>query len=60
MESLNLLDKKIKMNTKDKYNFPKGPIGKDELAKLKNLFDSLEKDSQAYDFLTPVNYVGKK
>lgn len=47
------------MTTKDKYNFPKGPIGKDELAKLKNIFDSLEKDTQAYDFLSPVNYVGK-
>lgn len=48
------------MTSKDKYNFPKGPIGKDELGKFKNIFDSLEKDPQAYDFLTPVNYVGKK
>lgn len=59
MKSLNLLDKKIKMQTKEKYIFPKGPIGKDELAKFKNIFDSLEKDPQAYDFLIPVNYVGK-
>lgn len=47
------------MTTKDKYTFPKGPIGKDESAKLKNILDSMEKDPQAYDFLTPVNYVGK-
>ncbi len=47
------------MTTKEKANFPSGPITKDELAKFKNLFDVLEKDNQAYDFLTPVNYVGK-
>lgn len=47
------------MTTKEKANFLSGQITKDELAKLKNLFDALEKDSQAYDFLTPVNYVGK-
>jgi len=47
------------MTTKEKYNFPKGPINKDELAKFKNIFDALEKDPQAYDFLTPVNFVGK-
>ena len=48
------------MTTKEKYNFPKGPINKEELSKFKIIFDALESDSQAYDFLTPVNFIGKK
>lgn len=47
------------MTTKEKYNFPRGPLNKDELPKFKNIFDALEKDPQAYDFLTPVNFIGK-
>lgn len=48
------------MTTKEKHVFPKGPVNKDELAKLKTIFDALENDTQAYDFLTPVNFIGKK
>ena len=47
------------MTTKEKANFSSGQITKDELVKCKSLFDALEKDNQAYDFLTPVNYIGK-
>jgi hypothetical protein len=46
------------MTTKEKYNFIKGPVTKEEISKFKNIFDGLEKDPQAYDFLTPVNYIG--
>lgn len=47
------------MTTKEKYVYPKGPLNKEELAKFKIIFDALENDSQAYDFLTPVDYAGK-
>jgi len=47
------------MTTKEKSNFLSGLITKDELAYFKSIFDALEKDNQAYDFLTPVNYSGK-
>ncbi len=38
--------------------FNKGPITKEECQKLKEIFDTLEKDTQAYDFLEPVDYIG--
>jgi hypothetical protein len=47
------------MNAKEKQQFNKGPVTKEELQKVKEIFDALEKDVQAYDFLEPVDYVGK-
>ena len=47
------------MNAKEKQQFNKGPVTKEELQKVKEIFDVLEKDVQAYDFLEPVDYVGK-
>ncbi len=47
------------MNSKDKQNFPKGPITKEDLSKVKSILEGLESDSQAYDFLEPVDYIGK-
>lgn len=35
----------------------KGPITKEELAKVKLVLDGLEADAQAYDFLEPVDYI---
>ncbi len=44
------------MNSKDTKS--KNPPTKEELQKVKEIFDSLEKDPQAYDFLEPVDFVG--
>jgi hypothetical protein len=37
----------------------KAPLTKEELQKVKEVIDGLEKDPQAYDFLEPVDFVGK-
>lgn len=34
-------------------------IGKDEKNKLMAVLDALEKDPRSYDFLVPVDYIGK-
>jgi hypothetical protein len=46
------------MNGKDRTQFSKGPITKDDLQKLKTILDVVEQDPQAYDFLEPVDYQG--
>ena len=48
------------MSAKEKMQFSKGPLTKEELQKVKDILDALEKDPQAYDFLEPVDFVGKK
>jgi hypothetical protein len=49
------------MTSKDKpIQFPKGPLTKEDLAKVKEVLDGLSKDGQAYDFLEPVDYVGRR
>lgn len=45
------------MNSKESKS--KNPPTKEELQKVKEVLDGLEKDPQAYDFLEPVDYVGK-
>jgi len=44
--------------SKDSKQFNKGPITRDENQKIKEIFDALEKDNQAYDFLEPVDFIG--
>lgn len=46
-------------SSKDKTQWSKGPVSKEEVAKVKLIFDALEVDAQAYDFLEPVDYAGK-
>lgn len=48
------------MSSKDKPQFGKNPPSKEELQKIKEILDALEKDPQAYDFLEPVDYIGNK
>ena len=36
----------------------KNEINEEEIKKLEKVFDTMEKDSQAFDFLQPVDYVG--
>ena len=43
----------------NKFLFPSGPVTKMELSKFTNIFDTLENDPLAYDFLQPVDYIGK-
>lgn len=43
--------------TKDKVQFPKGPISKEDQTKLSKIFNVLEGDPQAFAFLEPVDYV---
>lgn len=45
------------MTTKEKNIFPKGTINREELARFKIIFDALENDPLAYDFLMPVDYI---
>lgn len=47
------------MNTKEKTQFGKNPPTKEELQKVNQVIDGLSKDPQAYDFLEPVDVVGK-
>jgi len=46
------------MSTKDKTQFGKNPPTKEEIQKINQVLDGLSKDSQAYDFLEPVDVVG--
>jgi hypothetical protein len=46
------------MSSKDKYSIYNYPLTKDDAAKLKYIWDALEQDPQAYDFLEPVDYIG--
>ena len=39
-------------------NHKEKTISKEDKGKLKIIIESLEKDPRAYDFLTPVDYVG--
>ena len=36
----------------------KNEINEEEIKKLEKIFDTMEKDSQAYEFLQPVDYIG--
>ena len=47
------------MASKDKYALYNRALSKEDQNKLKILFEALDKDPQAYDFLEPVDYVGK-
>jgi hypothetical protein len=42
------------------YKNSDGPITKEDFQPFKEVFDAFEKDTQAYDFLEPVDYIGKK
>ncbi len=46
------------MISKDKPQLNKGPLNKEELQKVKEILDGIEKDPQAYDFGEPVDYIG--
>jgi hypothetical protein len=46
------------MSSKDKFSIYNYPLGKEDTAKLKYIWDALEQDQQAYDFLEPVDFVG--
>jgi hypothetical protein len=48
------------MSSKDKPQYSKSPPTKEELQKVKEVLDGLEKDPQAYDFLEPVDFEGIK
>lgn len=37
----------------------KEPIVKEDLAKIRQLIELIENEPQAYDFLEPVDYIGK-
>ena len=43
---------------KDRGQASKSAPTREELNKIKEIFDALEKDPQAYDFLEPVDFVG--
>jgi hypothetical protein len=47
------------MSNKDKFSGYNYPLTKEDIVKLKPIFDALEQDLQAYDFLEPVDYIGK-
>jgi hypothetical protein len=38
----------------------KGTIAKEELAKVIEVINAIENDPKAIDFLSPVDYIGKK
>ena len=46
------------MSNKDKYTAYNRPLSREDQNKLKNIFETLDSDQQAYDFLEPVDYVG--
>jgi hypothetical protein len=50
------------MNQAPKLTYPNAnkSLSKDDINKIKIVFDALEKDPQVYDFLEPVDYVGNK
>jgi hypothetical protein len=43
---------------KERPNLSKGPMSKEDHQKAKDILDGIEKDSHAYDFLVPVDFVG--
>ena len=47
------------MNIKDRPQYTKGPLTREDQLRLRNAIEGLEQDPQAYDFLEPVDYVGK-
>jgi hypothetical protein len=47
------------MLSRDKSQLSKGPLTKEDLQKVKDTLDGIEKDPQAYDFGEPVDFVGK-
>jgi hypothetical protein len=47
------------MLSRDKVQLSKGPLTKEDLQKVKDLLDGIEKDPQAYDFAEPVDFIGK-
>jgi hypothetical protein len=47
------------MNTKDKFQSYNYPLTKEDIGRLKFIWDALEQDQQGYDFLEPVDFVGK-
>ena len=48
------------MLSKDKPQISKGPLTKEDLQKVKDILDGLEKDPQAYDFGEPVDFIGTR
>jgi hypothetical protein len=34
-------------------------LGREEANKIKSIIESIEKDPRSYDFLVPVDYIGK-
>lgn len=46
------------MLSKDKPQISKGPLSKEDLHKVKDILDGIEKDPQAYDFSEPVDFIG--
>jgi len=46
------------MLSKDKTLISKGPLTKEDLQKVKEILDGIEKDPQAYDFGEPVDFIG--
>jgi hypothetical protein len=46
------------MSIKDKFIAYNKPLSRDDQNKLKNIFETLDTDQQAYDFLVPVDYIG--
>ena len=46
------------MASKDKFTLYNRALNKEDHNKLKIIFEALDKDPQAYDFLEPVDYIG--
>jgi hypothetical protein len=47
------------MSNKDKFSGYNQPLTKEDHVRLRSIFEALEQDPQAYDFLEPVDYIGK-
>ncbi len=45
------------MSSKDKYIAFNRPLNREDHNKIKTIFETLDGDQQAYDFLEPVDYV---
>jgi hypothetical protein len=47
------------MSSKDKFSSYNQVLTKEDHSRFKFVFDALEADPQAYDFLEPVDFIGK-
>jgi hypothetical protein len=47
------------ISSKDRFSGYNQTLTKEHHMKFKQIFDTLEQDPQSYDFLEPVDYVGK-